>query len=117
MLLFLPCKGVEENKRRGKTRDLFRKTGDTKGIHNARMGMLNDRNCKELTEAEQIRKRWQEYTELYTKKAIMSQTTWLSGHHVLHPKSNLYTYILGGLDFVKPFLIWKCYFLLLSYFQ
>ena len=69
MLLFLPCKGVEENKRKGKTRDLFRKTGDTKGIHNARMGMLNDRNCKELTEAEQIRKRWQEYTELYKKKS------------------------------------------------
>ena len=79
--------------------------------------MINDRNCKELTEAEQIRKRWQEYTELYKKKAIMSQMTWLSGHHVLHPKSNFYAYILGGLDFVKPFLIWKCHFLLLSYFQ
>ena len=67
MLLFLPCKGIEENKRKGKTRDL-KKTGDMKGIHNVRMSMINDRNCKELTEAEQIRKRWQEYTELYKKK-------------------------------------------------
>ena len=47
----------------------------------------------------------------------MSRIMWLSGHHVLHPKTNLYTYVLGGLDFVKPFLIWKCHFLLLSYFQ
>ena len=51
----------------GKTRDLFKKTGDIKGTFHARMGMIKDRNGKDLTEAEDIKKRWQEYTELYKK--------------------------------------------------
>ena len=52
----------------GKTRDLFKKIGDVKGTFHARMGMIKDRNDKDLTEAEEIKKRWQEYMEeLYTK--------------------------------------------------
>ena len=50
-----------------KTRDLFKKIGDTKGIFHAKMGSIKDRNSKDLTEAEEIKKRWQEYTELYKK--------------------------------------------------
>ena len=51
----------------GKTTDLFKKTGDIKGTFHARMGMIKDRNGTDLTEAEEIKKRWQEYTELYKK--------------------------------------------------
>ena len=51
----------------GKTRDLCKKTGSIKGILNARMGIIKDRNSEDLTEAEAIKKRWQEYTELYKK--------------------------------------------------
>ena len=51
----------------GKTRDLLKKIGDTKGTLHAKMGTMKDRNGKELTEAEAIKKRWQEYTELYKK--------------------------------------------------
>ena len=58
------CK-VEENNRMGKTRNLFKKIRDTKGTVHAKMGSVNDRNGMDLTEAEDIRKRWQEYTELY----------------------------------------------------
>ena len=61
------CKEVEENNRMGKTRDLFKKIGDIKGIFHARMGTIKDRNSMDLTEAEKIKKRWQEYTELYKK--------------------------------------------------
>ena len=61
------CKEVEENNRMGKTRDLFRKTRDTKGIFHAKMGKIKDRNGVALREAEDIKKRWQEYTELYKK--------------------------------------------------
>ena len=62
---------MEENNRMGKTRDLFKKTGDMKGILHARMGTIKDWNDKDLTEAEEIRKRWQEYTEeLYQKKSL-----------------------------------------------
>ena len=60
------CKEVEENNRMGKTRDLFKKIRDTKGTFHAKMGSIKDRNCRDLTEAEDI-KRWQEYTELYKK--------------------------------------------------
>ena len=56
------CKEIENN-RMGKTRDLFKKTGDIKGIFQVRMGMIKDRKCKDLTEAIEIKKRWQEYTE------------------------------------------------------
>ena len=61
------CKEIQENNRMGKTRDLFKKTGDIKGTFHARMGTIKDRNGKDLTEAEEIKKRWQEYKELYKK--------------------------------------------------
>ena len=61
------CKEVEENNRMGKTRDLFKKIRDTKGTFHAKMGTIKDRNGLDLTEAEDIKKRWQEYTELYNK--------------------------------------------------
>ena len=57
----------------GKTRDLFEKTGDIKGTFSARIGMIKDRNRKNLTEAEEIKKRWQEYTEELYKKVLMTQ--------------------------------------------
>ena len=62
------CKEIEENKM-GKTRDLFKKIRDTKGIFHAKMGSIKDRNGLDLTEAEDIKKKWQEYTELYLKRA------------------------------------------------
>ena len=62
------CKEIEENNRTGKTRDLFKKTRDTKGTFHAKMGSIKDRNGMDLTEAEDIKKRWQQYTEeLYEK--------------------------------------------------
>ena len=63
----------------GKARDLFKKIRDTKGIFHAKMGSIKDRNCMDLTEAEDIKKRWQEYTELYKKKKKSSgprQSQW-----------------------------------------
>ena len=57
------CKEIKENTRMGKTRDLFKKIRDTKGICHAKMGSIKDRNGMNLTEAEAIEKRWQEYTE------------------------------------------------------
>ena len=56
------CKEIEENNRMGKTRDLFREIRDTKGTFHAKMGSIKDRNGMDLTEAEDIKKRWQEYT-------------------------------------------------------
>ena len=61
------CKEIEENNRMGKTRDLFKKIRDTKGTFHAKMGTIKDRNGMDLTEAEDIKKRWQEFTELYKK--------------------------------------------------
>ena len=61
------CKEIEENNRLRKTRDLFKKIKDTNGTFHAKMGTKKDRNCMNLTEAEDIKKRWQEYTELYKK--------------------------------------------------
>ena len=61
------CKDIEENKRLGKTRDLFKKIRDTKRTYYAKMGSIKDRNGRNLTEAEDIKKRWQEYTEVYKK--------------------------------------------------
>ena len=58
----------------GKTRDVFKKTRDTKGIFHAKIGTIKDRNSMDLTEAEYTKKRWQEYTELY-KKILMTQIT------------------------------------------
>ena len=70
------CKETEENYRMGKTRDCFKKIRDTKGTFHVKMGSIKDRNCMDLIEAEDIKKRWQEYTEeLYKKKILMTQIT------------------------------------------
>ena len=64
------CKETEENNRMGNTRDLFKKIRDTKGTFHAKMGSIKDRNGMDLTEAEDIKKRWLEYTEeLYKKRS------------------------------------------------
>ena len=67
------CKEIEENNRMGKTRDLFKKIRDSKGIVHAKMGSIKDRNGMDLTEAEDIKKKWQEYTEELYKKDLMTQ--------------------------------------------
>ena len=64
------CKEIEENNRMGKTRALFKKIRDTKGIFHAKMGTIKDRNGMDLTEAEDIKERWQEYTEELYKKDL-----------------------------------------------
>ena len=64
------CKEIEENSTMGKTRDLFKKIRDTKGTFHAKMGTIKDRNAMDLTEAEDIKKRWQEYTEELYKKDL-----------------------------------------------
>ena len=64
------CKELEENNKMGKIRDLFKKIKDTKGIFHAKMGSIKDRNCMDLTEAKDIKKRWQEYTEELYKKDL-----------------------------------------------
>ena len=69
------CKEIEENNRMGKSRDLFKKIRDTKGTFHAKMGTIKDRNGMDLTEAEDIKKRWQEYTEELYKKIFMTQIT------------------------------------------
>ena len=67
------CKEIEENNRMGKTRDFFKKIRDTKGTFHAKMGLIKDRNGMDLTEAEDIKKRWQEYTEELYKKELLDQ--------------------------------------------
>ena len=62
------CKEIVENNRMEKTRDLFKKIRDTRGTFHAKMGTIQDRNDMDLTEAEDIKNRWQKYTELYKKK-------------------------------------------------
>ena len=64
------CRETEENNRMGKTRDLFKKIRDTKGTLHTKMGSIKDRNGRHLTEAEDIKKRWQEYTEELYKKDL-----------------------------------------------
>ena len=68
------CKEIEENSRMGKTRDCFKKIRDTKGTFHAKMGKIKDRNGRDLTEAEDTKKRRQEYSELY-KKDLHDQIT------------------------------------------
>ena len=63
-------KEIEENNKLGKTRDLFKKIRDTKGTFHAKMGIIKDRNCMNLTEAEDTKKRWQEYTEELYQKSL-----------------------------------------------
>ena len=67
------CKEIEEKNRMGKTRDLFKKIRDIKGIFHAKMGSIKDRNGRDLTETEDIKKRWQEYTEELYKKIFTIQ--------------------------------------------
>ena len=67
------CKEIEENNRMGKTRDLFKKIRDTKGTFHAKMGSIKDKNGMDLTVAEEIKKRWQEYTEELYKKDLHDQ--------------------------------------------
>ena len=71
------CKEIEENNRIGKTKDLFKKIRDTKGTFHAKMGAIKDRNSMDLTEAEDIKKRWQgkNTQKNYTKKILMTQIT------------------------------------------
>ena len=69
------CKEIEENNRMGKTRDLFKKIRGTKGIFHSKMVSIKVRNGMDLTEAEDIKKRWQEYTEELYKKIFMIQIT------------------------------------------
>ena len=73
----------KENNRMGKTRDLFKKIRDTKGAFHAKMGSIKDRNGKDLTEAEEIKNRWQEYTEELYKK----RSSWPDKHDgvITHP--------------------------------
>ena len=68
------CKEIEENNRMGKARDLFKKIRDTKGRFQAKIGSIKDRNGMDLTEAEDIKKRWQEYTEELYKKIFTTKT-------------------------------------------
>ena len=67
------CKEIEGNNRTGKTRDLFKKVRDTKGTFHAKMGTIKNENGMDLAEAEDIKKRWQEYTEELYKKVFMTQ--------------------------------------------
>ena len=67
------CKEIEENSTRGKTRDLFKKIRDTKGTFHAKIGSIKDRNGMDLTETEDIKKKWQEYKEELYKKFFMAQ--------------------------------------------
>ena len=69
------CKEIEENNKIGNTRDLLKKIRDTKGTFHAKMGSIKDRNGTDLIEAEDIKKRWQEYTEELYKKILMIQIT------------------------------------------
>ena len=81
------CKEIEENNRMAKTRDLLTKIRDTKGTFHAKMGTIKDRNCMDLTEAEAIKKRWQEYTkELYKKSSLPRKSRWCDhSPRVRHP--------------------------------
>ena len=77
--LSIQCKEIEENNRKGKTRDLYKKIRDTKGTFHAKMGSIKDRNGTDLKEAEDIKKRWQEYTEELYKKIFMTQIIMMVG--------------------------------------
>ena len=69
------CKEIEENNRMGKTRDRFKKIRYTEEPFHAKMGSIKDRNGRDLTETEDIKKRWQEYAEYYAKRIFMTQIT------------------------------------------
>ena len=71
--LYNQCKGIEENNKMGKTRDLFKKIRDTKGTFHAKMGLIKDRNSMDLTETDNIKKTWKEYTEELSRKDLHNQ--------------------------------------------
>ena len=79
------CKELEKNNRMGKTRDLFKKIRDSNGIFHAKMGSIKDRNGKDLTKVEEIKKRWQEYTEELYKKGLNDQITMGHSPRARHP--------------------------------
>ena len=80
------CKEIEENNRMGKTTDRFKKIRDTKGTFHAKISTIKDKNGKDLTETEEIKKRWQEYTgELYNKRL----NDWITTMVVIHPKPDI----------------------------
>ena len=81
------CKEIEENNGIGKTRDLFKKIRDTKGTFHAKMGTIKDRNSMDLTEAEDIKKRWQEYTKELYKKDLHDPDN--HGGEITHLKSDI----------------------------
>ena len=80
-LLSDQCKEIEENNRMGKTRDLFKKIRDTKRTFHAKMGSIKDRNGRDLTEAEDIKKRWKEYTEELYQKDLHDSDNHDGGDH------------------------------------
>ena len=88
------CKEIEENNRMRKTRDHFKKIRDTKGIFHAKMGTIKDRNSKDLTEAEEIKKRWQEYTEELYKKDLHDQNN--HDGMITHLKPDILEYEISG---------------------
>ena len=79
------CKEIEGKCRMGKTRDLFKKIRDTKGVFHAKMGTIKDRSGMDLTEAEDIKKRWQEYTEELYKKDLHDQDNHDGSPRARHP--------------------------------
>ena len=79
------CKEMEENNRMGKTRDLFKKIRDTKGTFHAKMASIKDRNGMDLTEEEDIKKRWQEYTEEIYKKDLNDPDNHDGSSRARHP--------------------------------
>ena len=89
------CKEIEENSRMGKTRDLFKKIRDIKGTYNAKMGSIKYRNGMDLTEAEDIKKRWQEYTEEPYKKDLHDSDT--HNDVITHLEPDILEYEVKGL--------------------
>ena len=93
------CKEIEKNNRMGKTRDLFKKIRDTKGTFYAKIGTIKDRNGMDLTEAEDIKKRWQEYTEELSKRDLHNPTNY--NGVITHPEPDIleckFKWVLGSI--------------------
>ena len=105
------CEEIEENNRMGKTRELVKKIIDTKGTFCAKMGTIKDRNSMDLTEAEDIKKRWQEYTELYKKDLhypeVAEVDVLLEFPCFLYDPTDIHNLISGSFTFSKSSLyIW-----------
>ena len=87
-----PCKEIEENNRMGKITDLFKKIRDTKGTFHANMGSIKDRNAMDLTEAEDIKKRWQEYTEELFKEQCGDSLKNCKQNYLMTQQSHCWAY-------------------------